>query len=161
MALVTISYNAWDHNRQVVPAALQPEVWFRPIRSSLANGLMTEREVKGTLDPTTGAGSVQLESVPGIMYVPTMRWLIDASQANETVQNRAHGYCEWQPIYPGTGGSISQLPDVVNLAGIWYGFGAPPTAIRSRNDVIYFNISGSSVGVWAPENAGLPEGVVL
>lgn len=158
MALVTVTYNAWDHNRQVIPASLQPEVWFRPVKSSLAAGLMTQREVKGTLDPATGAGSVQLESAPGLVYVPVIRWLTDQSQSNETVPNRSRGYDEWDPIYPANGGPIDQLPGVVKLNGFYYGFGDPPQFLARRNDVIYIDISGSSDGWWQP---WVPEGTFV
>lgn len=161
MALVTVTYNAWDANREVIPANLVPEVWFRPIATSRDNGLLTDREVKGTLNPTTGAGSVQLESLPGLLYVPSVRWLVDPDQQNESEQNRARGRSEWEPIFPGDGGPISTLPGVVKLSGIWYGYGAPPTSIKKRNDSIYLDITGPGVGVWVPEFAKFSEGVVV
>lgn len=155
MALVTVTYNAWDHNRRVVPASLQPEVWFRPMRSSLANGLMTERAVRGTLDVATGAGQVQLESAPDLVYVPEMRWRFDSTQP------AARAACEWEAIHPGKGGPIHALPGVVKLGGVWYGFGEPPQQLRNRNDVIYLDITGPGVGIWAPERASFIEGVVV
>lgn len=162
MATVTVTYNAWDHNAQIIPANLQPQVGFRPLSTSQARGLMTNREVwgSGPIGPS-GTGSVELESAPDLMYVPFMRWLIDASQISESVQNRAYGYCEWDPIYPADGGPISGLPGVVKLSGIWYGFGAPPLVIKNRNDSIYLDITGPGVGIWAPARAAFPEGVVI
>lgn len=156
MALVTVTYNAWDANRAVIPAGLVPEVWFRPIATSLASGLMTDREVKGTLNPTTGAGSVQLESQPGMLYVPSVRWLVDEEQANESEPNRARGRAEWEPFFPGSGGPIDQLPGKGNaLSGIWYGFGDPPQSLLVRKDVVYFDISGAPNGrpvLWIDTN---------
>lgn len=159
MPLVTVTYNAWDHNREVVPAELRPRVGFRPVATSLEAGLMTDREIWGGLNTTTGAGSVELESIPGLFYVPFMEWLTDASQWSEAVQNRAMGRSEWKPIHPANGGSISNLPGVVKLSGVWYGFGSPPSFLRERDDSIYLDITGPGVGVWGPERAALSEGV--
>ena len=137
MALVTVTFNAWDHNRQVVPAAQQPEIWFRPVRSSLANGLMTDRAVKATLNPATGAGQVQLESAPDLLYVPEMRWLLDRNVPD------AHDFCEWDAFNPSFGGPIDQLPGPPTfMKGIWFGFGDPPQALRVQRNVVYFDISG-------------------
>jgi hypothetical protein len=150
MALVTVTYNAWDHNRQVVPAGLKPEVWFRPIKSSLASGMMTAREVKGTLNASTGAGEVRLETGADLLYVPFMRWLSDPSQADEQVEKRSYGYCEWEPIYPAAGGPISELPGVVKFSAFYYGLGEPPWTLRKRDDVVYIDITGANDGFWQP-----------
>lgn len=158
MALVTITYNAWDHNREVVPANLQPEVWFRPLKTSLISGMMSAREVKGTLNTSTGAGQVKLETSADLLYVPVMRWLSDPSQANEQVENRSYGYCEWEPIYPAAGGSISELPGVVKFSAFYYGLGGPPWTLRNRNDVVYIDISGGDDGYWQP---WVPEGTYV
>ena len=152
---MTVTNTPWDHTRLVGPAAQAPEVWFRPLRSSLVNGLMTDKAVKGTLNPATGAGEVQLESAPDLMYVPEMRWLLDRSVPD------AHDYCEWDAVHPGNGGPIHALPGVVKLNGIWYGFGAPPQQIKNRNDAIYLDITGPGVGIWVPERASFIEGVVV
>lgn len=148
MAQVTITYNAWDHNREVVPANLQPEVWFRPLGTSLANGLMTAREVKGTLNASTGVGSVSLESAPGLMYVPEMRWLVDESQASESEPNRARGYCEWEAFFPADGGPISELSPIVGLFGLLYGFGPPPSYLTLA---IYLDITGPAIKIYGPK----------
>lgn len=150
MALVTITYNAWDHNRQVIPAELQPRVGFRPLATSLANGMLTKREVWGSLNPTTGAGSVQLESAPGLLYVPFMEWLRDPSQASESVQNRALGSCEWEAIFPGTGGPITELSKFVGQLGLLYGFGNPPQQLENA---IYLDITGPRIRIHGSRNA--------
>lgn len=159
MTLVTVTYKAWDHNRKVIPASAQPRVGFRPLATSRETGLMTDRENWGTLDPATGVGEVKLESFPGVLYVPFMDWVIDDTDADPA--NRAREYCEWEPIYPGDGGPLEQLPDVVKLSGIWYGFGSPPDVIRKRNDSLYLNITGPGIGIWVPEFARFSEGVVV
>lgn len=152
----TITYNAWDHARDVIPASLQPEVWFRPVGTSYAAGLMSSREVKGTLNVSSGAGSVKLESVPGITYVPVLRWLSDSTQDAETVQNRSRGYDEWTPFYPGDGGPIDQLPTVSpHVSGIFYGFGNPPAWVRALSTAVYLDINGPAIRVWGPEGAAV------
>lgn len=152
MAQVTITYNVWDHSRDVIPSGIVPEIWFRPVATSYAAGLMSAREVKGSLDPETGAGSVQLESAPGLTYVPVLRWLSDASQATEDIENRARGYDEWIPFYPAGGGPIDQLPTVSpHIRGIFYGFGDPPEWVRAIKNAIYWDIEGPDLEVWGPE----------
>lgn len=158
MALVTITYNAWDHNRQPIPAAQAPEVWFRPLGSSYSAGLMTDREVKGTLNATTGAGSVQLETSPDLLYVPFMRWLVPGQ---ENTPNAARGYAEWPAVFPADGGPIDSLPGAFGrLSGVWYGFGDPPDVVAAE-PVVYLDISGPGIGVWVPSGAVLKEGVVI
>lgn len=156
MATVVVTYNAWDHARKVIPANLQPEIWFRPVGTSYAAGLMSSREVQGTLNASTGAGSVQLESVLGITYVPVLRWLSDPSQAGEGMENRSRGYDEWTPFYPGAGGPIDQLPTVSpHISGIFYGFGNPPEWVRALSTAVYLDINGPAIRVWGPEEAGV------
>lgn len=146
MALVTVRGDAWDHNRQVVGASSQPELWFRPLATSYVAGLMTNREVKADFDVATGAFTVNLESHPNLRYMPYMHWL-SAGNPNE---NRARTYCEWDPFYPGQGGDISELGPAAGLNGIFYGYGPPPTTLSS---VVYFDIQGSPVRIWGPPNA--------
>lgn len=152
MALVTVTYNAWDHNQDPVPSSLQPELWFRPLATSYAAGLMTSREVKGSLS-ASGAGSVRLESQPGLLYMPVLRWLSDPSQADEDIENRARAYDEWEPFYPGGGGDISELDPAVGLKGVLYGYGRPPERL---DGVVYLDIGGTTgvgVGVYGPDGA--------
>src|SRR5690606_2362174 len=73
MALVTITGNAWDHNRAVVPSTLRPQLGFRPLKTSMAAGLMTDREVwASSFSASSGSFSVSLEQ--DVSYVPFMRW---------------------------------------------------------------------------------------
>ncbi|KRD51971.1 hypothetical protein [Microbacterium sp. Root280D1] len=149
MTLVTITYNAWDANRGKIPAADKPEIWFRPLTTSVENGLITDREVKGTLDYSTGAGQVQLESAPGLLYVPFLRWL--SNPLLDEPGNRAFEYAEWSPFHPANGGPIDELPGIVPAFGaFFYGFGDPPNFLFIRNDVIWVDISGSEDGYWQP-----------
>lgn len=148
MALVTVTYNVWDANGVVIPSSLMPEVWFRPVAASTARGLLTDREVKGTLNPSTGAGSVQLESTPGLFYVPSVRWLIDKDQASESERNRARGRTEWEPFYPGAGGDISSLSPIAGLVGLLYGYGPPPSYLIFA---VYFDITGPDIKIYGPK----------
>lgn len=141
MPLVTVTYKAWDHNREVIPASAQPRVGFRPLSTSFAGALMSDREIWGSLNTTTGSGSVELESSAELLYVPFMDWLIDDGADEPT--NRAREFCEWDPFFPGPGGPIDQLPGKGNaLSGTWYGLGDPPQVLRRRDDVTYWDISG-------------------
>src|SRR5690606_18770769 len=96
---VKVTYQAWDHNGKEIPPELHPRVGFKPLQTSLYNGMLTSREVWGTLNPD-GTGEVMLENTPGILYVPFIEWLADPSQWAEKVENRAVGRSEWKPIIP-------------------------------------------------------------
>lgn len=148
MAQVVITYNAWDANRGPVPAINEPEVWFRPIATSVAVGLITDREVRGSLDVATGAGSVSLESAPGLFYVPILRWLKNPQDP----ANRARGSAEWDPFHPGQGGDISALQPLVGFSGLLFGFGPPPEDLE---DAVYLDITGPAVGIWGPSGGNI------
>ena len=157
MAKVTVSGKAWDHNEVAVPSDLQPRLYFRPLATSMAHGLLTSREVIAGL-AADGSFTVQLESHPTLLYVPVMEWLADTSQADELVQNRALRSCEWQAFRPGQGGDISSLDPAVGLTGILYGFGVPPSSL---DQVVYFDISGTTtgpgVGIYGPRGVLVKE----
>ena len=53
MALVSITGNAWDHGRRVVPAVWKPRLWVRPVGDRVAAGLMVGSSVQATLDPVS------------------------------------------------------------------------------------------------------------
>ncbi|MDA4893042.1 hypothetical protein PFZ55_39890 [Streptomyces sp. MS2A] len=140
MAKVTITGNAWDANCTPIPAPNEPELWFRPVGSIIAAGLISDREVPAkTFTVGTGAFTVDLESTPGLLYVPVLTWL--KNPADPT--NRARGQVEWPMFHPGQGGPIDQLPGAVPaLSGVWFGFGDPPEVLWVRNDVVWVDISG-------------------
>lgn len=150
MTLVTVTGKAWAHDQQPISPGLEPELWFRPLATSLAHGLLTSREVKASLNPDTGVFNVQLESHQNIRYVPVMRWLVPAGSSNESMENRARGYDEWPIIHPGRGGDISELDPEVGINGILYGFGAPPTQLEG---VVYLDITGPAIRIYGPAGA--------
>lgn len=150
MALVTVTGNAWQMDQQPISSGLEPELWFRPLATSLAHGLLSSREVKATLERATGSFSVQLESHPKLLYVPVMRWLVPATSGNESMENRARGYDEWPMIHPGSGGDISELNPEVGLYGLLYGFGAPPQRLER---VVYLDITGPAIRIYGPAGA--------
>jgi len=145
MTLVTVTYRAWDHNRKVVSVGEQPRVYFRPLSTDLTLGLMTDREIFGTLDPVTGVGSVQLESAEGLLYQPVMDWLIDDNSSAPT--NRARESCEWTPFFPSTGGDISSLDPAVGLRGVLTGFGLPPGHL---DRAVYLDLTGPRIRIYGP-----------
>lgn len=153
MALVTVTYNAWDHNREVIPANLQPRVGFRPLQTSLMQGMLTAREVWGSLSTSSGAGQVRLENTPGILYVPFMEWLASPDQASEAVQNRAMGRCEWQPIIPGNGGDISDLADLTPYGPIVAVLGPPPSGTEGIVWIDLTDVSPDGAMVHSPRKA--------
>ena len=160
MALVTVTGNAWQGDRKPIPSDLGPELVFRPICSTIAGGLFTANEVVAEwTGESPGEFSVRLESQPELLYVPVLRWRVP--DPREVFENWARKYEEWDPIFPGNGGPIGQLPGVVKLGGVWYGIGEPPEVLKRRNDVIYLDITGPGVGVWAPAGAKYAEGVVI
>lgn len=149
MSLVTITYNVWDMNRAVIPAASEPQIMFRPIMSSLATGLLTDREVYGSLSLTTGAGSVRLESAPGLFFVPIVTWLKNPEDPN----NRARGSTEWEMFFPDRGGNISDLRIYKPEPGqIYHGYGPPPT---SMDNALYIDRSGAKPVLWGPSRGGI------
>lgn len=115
MPVVTVTGNAWDHTGSPIPAALFPELWFRPLGHDVAEGaLLAGVEVKASLNTTTGSFAAQLVAEPSIRYRPVLRWLLNPQEPNP--QMWAWGYAEWNwefNPYP-IGGLISELggPDL-------------------------------------------------
>lgn len=152
MTLVTVTYKAWDHNGKVIPAELHPRVGFRPIKTSIFNGLMTDREVWGTLE-ADGSGTVRLESSPGLFYIPFLEWLKAPSEWSEQAKRRATGRSEWAPILPGNGGDISDLFDLTPYGPIVAALGKPPEGTQG---IAWFDLTDSNsqgVMLYAPERA--------
>lgn len=145
MSLVTITGSAWDGDLDPIPAENEPELFFRPIATSMARGLLTDREIPAkTFNVATGAFTVQLESQPGLMYIPIMRWLKNPESPN----NRARGHSEWQMFYPGTGGDISELDPAVGIRALLFGFSPPPAQLKYA---VYLDIKGPKIRIYGPE----------
>lgn len=117
MTLVTVTGNAWDANQIAIPAVNQPELWFRPIATSMAAGLLSDREIPAkTFSLISGAFTVDLESNGELLYIPILRWLKNP----EDPKNRARGQTEWAPFNPSAGGAIDQLPGAPVGALLWW-----------------------------------------
>ena len=148
MALVSITGNAWDHGRRVVPAVWKPRLWVRPVGDRVAAGLMVGSSVQATLDPVSGAFSVEVEG--GLDYVMWMDWLIPGMEL-EPPSDRARGFAEWPRFNAASGGSVESLPTRgVSWRGVVFGYG-PPDA--SYVNVIYVDISGVNPVIYGPEGA--------
>lgn len=151
MALVTVTYRAWDHNREVVPSSAQPRVGFRPLSPSQTAGLMTDGEIWGTLDPVTGVGSAQVESAAGLLYQPFMDWLIDDDEDAPT--NRAREFCEWEPFSPGNGGPIEELVALRTYGPLVAALGKP---VPGTTDTVWIDLTDQTPDgalVYGPEGA--------
>lgn len=117
MPLVTVTGNAWDASRAPIPALNEPELWFRPLDTEIGSGLLTDREVPAkTFDVASGAFTVDVESKPGLLYQPIMRWLKNA----EDPRNRARTETEWLPFFPDLGGDIDDLIEIAIGIGLVY-----------------------------------------
>lgn len=126
MATVVVTGNAWDHTGSPIDAALFPQLWFRPEGHDVSGAsLLAGVEAQATLDPVTGAFTVQLVAEPWIRYKPVLRWLLNPDEPN--MQMWAWGYAEWAwsfNPFP-TGGDIGDLggPDLTTynvLVGLTY-----------------------------------------
>lgn len=148
MTQVVVTYNAWDANRSPIPAINEPEVWFRPLATSAAVGLISDREVRGGLDIPTGAGTVALESAVGLYYMPILTWLKNPGDPS----NRARGFAEWEPFHPGSGGDISTLQPLAGFVGLLFGFGPPPEGLENA---VYLDITGPAVRIWGPSGGNI------
>lgn len=145
MSKVTITGNAWDGDLDPVPAENEPELWFRPLATSTARGLLTDREIPAdTFNLASGAFTVRIESQPGLMYTPILRWLKNPEDPN----NRARGKTEWEPFYPAEGGDISSLSPIAGLFGLLFGFGPPPQRLTFA---IYLDITGPKIRIYGPK----------
>lgn len=132
MAVVTVTGNAWDHTGAPIPAALRPELWFRPARNDQSgNALLAGVEAEATLNPTTGAFTVQLVAEPWLRYTPVLRWLINPSEPDP--ERWAYGYAEWSwTINPfPNGGPVGDLADVdLTVYSVFVSLNAPPPGFK-------------------------------
>lgn len=145
MALVTVTGNVWDHSQAPIPADQQPRLWFRPDKSRIGKGLQADVETRANLTAGSGAFTVQLESLPNISYTPVLDYLVESGGLPE---NRARGYIEFPPFYPGNGGDISTLTSFVGVNGLMFGFGKPPAHLAN---VVYLDISGPNIRIYGPK----------
>lgn len=132
MSIVTVTGNAWDHTGAPIPAALRPELWFRPARDDVSgSALLAGVEAKATLDLVTGGFTVQLVAEPWLRYKPVLRWLINPSEVRP--ERWAFGYAEWDwsiNPYP-NGGPVGGLdgPDL-SVYEVFVSLYAPPAGFR-------------------------------
>ena len=149
MSTVTVTGNAWTHAGQPIPAAMHPELWFRPLKNALgADGLLAGVEVKATL-AADGSFSVQLESELGVYYRPVMRWVTNPSDQDPA--NWAYRYAEWEfLVVPGEGGPITDLINNFPPGSIIAAFGPPP---EGTTNVVWIDLNDQTeegAQVWAP-----------
>jgi hypothetical protein len=149
MTQVTVTGNVYSHGRAPIAASLQPRLWFRPDKPHMAVGLQDSRGVLATLNATTGAFSVEIESFPGVRYIPTLEYL---RSADDTYAKGAFGFEEWPMFYPGSGGDISALSSFVGSFGLLFGFGAPPSEL---SNVIYIDITGPAIRIYGPTGGNI------
>lgn len=146
MPLVIVSGRAWDHMRKRIDPALQPQLAFVPEGNRIVGSsyLEIDGEVLATLDANGDAFTVELEG--DSWYTPVIRHLTDPSQALLTWDKRAFGRYEFPRIYSGSGGPIGDLPsDPIQIDGIWYGHGDPPSWLTHG---IYVDIAGAKPVFW-------------
>ena len=141
MPIVTVTGRVWDHMRTRISPALQPELAFVPVGNRIVGRayLETNGEVLATLDSDGDTFTIDLEG--DAWYTPVFRHLSDPSQAVLSWENRAFAYYEFPKINSGSGGPIGNLPsDPIQINGIWYGHGNPPSWLTHG---IYVDISGA------------------
>ena len=149
MALVQITGNAWDHQGQPIPANRAPELFFVPRAHGFGgSALLVGGEAKATLNTSTGAFTVEVESQPGLLYQPRMRWLLNPDGPDP--DQWRFGTAEWPfLIAPGEGGLITDLIGVFPPGTILVGIGPPPVG-----GIVWIDINDQTEDgalVWAPE----------
>lgn len=123
MAKVTVTGNAWDHSRKVIPASLMPRLFARPPADRISGSLLVGVESQATLNTTTGYFTVEVES--GLDYQMVMDWLVPG-QETEPPANRARAHAEWPVFNSAGGGPISSLFPPVPTGQIYAELGPPP-----------------------------------
>ncbi len=148
MALVRITGNAWTHQGEPIPAERRPELFFVPKAHGIGDdSLLLGVEAKAALE-TDGEFAADVESYPGLLYQPRMRWLLNPEEPDPEMW--AYGSAEWPfLIAPGSGGPIGDLIGVFPPGTILVGIGEPPIG-----GVVWIDITDETengVAVWAPE----------
>lgn len=147
MPYVEVTGNVRDHMNVPIPAASEPELWFRPLGPQIlpASGAMFAGvEVKADLTPATGAFTATLFSdlTPTFRYRPFMRWLVNPGETDP--ERRAFGYIEWPiEITPDIGGDIGDLIlDFFGVANVYAASDAPNPGVRSQ---IHYNTNTDDI----------------
>lgn len=147
MALVTVTGNAWDHSRDVIPADLHPRLFARPTADRIAGSLLVGVESQATLNPTTGAFTVKLES--GLDYRMVMDWLLPG-QETEPPERRARTYAEWPPFNSGSGGTIGSLFPPRATGTIVAELGPPPGSAEGVVWIDLTDVTADGALVYSP-----------
>ena len=107
MALVPVRGNLTDHLGKLIPADLQPEVYFRPEKPGVVNGsALLGVEVKADLNTATGTFTANLQAAPHLGYRLVARWLVVSSLERWSWQ-----YAEWPDLYyPYPNGGVISAP---------------------------------------------------
>ena len=146
MALVTITGNAWDHSRKPIPADLQPRLFARPLDDRIAGALLAGVSSRATLNATTGAFSIDLES--DLDYRMWMDWLLPGQQ-DERVEFQARDTAEWPVFNSASGGPIEELPGVpASVSSVLVQLAPPPPGYRGW----YLNAPGPGEPVGDPDD---------
>jgi hypothetical protein len=146
MALVTVTGNAWDHSRKPIPADLQPRLFARPLDDRIAGSLLAGVSSRATLNATTGAFSIQVES--DLDYRMWMDWLLPGQQ-DQRVEFQARDMAEWPVFNSAGGGPIgSLLPP--NASGVIVAeLGAPPASAQRMVWIDLTDVTSDGVRVYA------------
>lgn len=127
MARVPITGKLVDGGGDVLDPLLQPRLWGVPERSVISEGeAITDDEVLATLNPATGAFTIQLDNAPGLRWRLWVDRLVPG-QETEPPERRARQWVQWTDwFYPGTGGDIGDTYPVDNASMLWIGTVPPP-----------------------------------
>lgn len=148
MALVTVTGNAWDNSHVVIPAALQPRLWAKPTGDRIAGSLLIGVESQATLNPTTGAFSVEVES--DLDYQMVMDWLIPG-QETEPPEQRSRDHAEWPIFNSAGGGDIGSLFPPIPAGTIFAVLGPPPEGTRGITWIDLTDVTAEGALVYSVE----------
>lgn len=150
MALVTITGNAWDHSRKPIPADLRPRLFARPLDDRIAGSLLAGVSSRVTLNATTGAFSIQVES--DLDYRMWMDWLLPGQQ-DERVEFQARHMAEWPVFNSAGGGTIGSLLPPKQSGVIVAELGAPPASAQRMVWIDLTDVTSEGVRVYADGGA--------